>query len=149
MTQYSQPNYAMHGRHASPSFNTGSTTPTCPAVTTAGYNCTTTSPNCTGMTCQGPSTDTLMSATASISLQSCDDPPLITLEAWGVFANNSRFNFTHRFQRSESVFIGGANIGATVQRNLTSLQFSVSSRSLSLCLVIIVTPLRACLQPSV
>ena len=67
-----------------------------------------------------------MSASTTIRVQRCDDPPMIDMQAQGMFMNGSSFNFSYQFQESGSVFNGGAFVGASVQRNWTSLGFSVS-----------------------
>ena len=100
-------------------------TNSCPAITATGHSCSA-STDCTGLMCQVPSSANLSSASASIRLQSCDDPPQIHFQAQGQFANGTSFNFSYKFQESKIVFNEEAYIGANVWRNLTSLRFSVS-----------------------
>ena len=101
------------------SVNGQSTTAACTTVT--DYNCTT-SLNCTSIVCQIPDNATSFpSATASISLQPCDDPSMITFQLQG-----QNVSYTYVFEESDEVHIGSTTVRATVGRNSTALAFSVS-----------------------
>ena len=113
---------------------TGNTvsTSSCPSISEAGFTCTALS-NCTVLACHGINGDHIINATASITLDSCDDPPMIQMEAHGLLRVNQSFSIllvSHQFKESETVYSGDINVSATVQRNQTSLKFSVSHHSL-------------------
>ena len=113
----------------------GQTTPTsttsCPELRLSeGYNCLSSS-DCSELQCQVPTSTVLVNGTANISLDHCDDPPLVNFYMeWFSGGNGSFRSISTVFRDDRDMMIGEGNIiRATVERSITTLSFSVSSLS--------------------
>ena len=89
-----------------------------------GYSCLS-SPDCTVLECLIPANNVLVNGTANITLDRCDDPPLVNFRMqW--LSDEGLLGLQNSFTESGDVLIGEGRIRATVERNLTTLAFSVS-----------------------
>ena len=98
----------------------------CPGVTAGGPSCEGPE-DCTELQCQLQANEFFVNGTSSISLDPCDDPPLITFSLQWLM-DGSFVSMTYQLSDSGTMLLmGPVNISATVEKNATSLAFSVST----------------------
>ena len=84
--------------------------------------------DCTELQCQLQANGLFVNGTSSISVDPCNDPPKINFTLQWLMNNGTFVIKNYLFSESGIELVAGpVSVSATVERNATSLSFSVSS----------------------